>query len=1846
MEVTSNIESKCSYSWWWDSHITPKNSKWLLDNLTDMDSKIKAMIKLIEEDADSFARRAEMYYKKRPDLMKLVEEFYRAYRALAERYDYVTGALRQAHRTITTAFPDQIQTVLPDEPPSGLLDAGDEHTSESGMQTECNPIQWDADSFDKISSFISKEGLKSLNCLFADEDTQKKFGKKMINRSLNLKEIDSKKLEEKVSELLKENTNLKNDIISESLRADNAVADLQFLNNDISKLKSEMESAFLQCKLSEERISNLESEISGHEKEKTCLQVELDKVNLFVSKQQEEASVLLKENQNLHHQIDSESKRADRAEADSNQLRDTVLRLKSEMESALLQYRFSQGRISELEAEISSTKEEFKNINLEMSLRSSKVNMAEDQCLLVQEENKSLRYELDKFMKKATTYAEDIIMREEELRKLEQSIEFERQHNVQAEVTEKSLRTQLHKLEQRVEMQEGEIAIMEQELNEFKQHVEDDQKQRLQSEKVHQALVELHSQSQEKMRCLILEIQHGADKLRKTELRKAGLEEEIMHLRDENRCLSEQKFSSVSKIICLQDEIISLKPLKNKIQDEARFNAEEKIFLQRELSSYKNKSDDLEQGYHELMDSLRRMELREAVFEEEMRRLHDENIGLYENFFSLSSEIVNLQDEILCLRESKYRLEDKLQFHVDEKKALRQEIFALKNEKIVLEGRHHELTEHIEEVNCNVISLQAVVKDLHDGNRELRDTCKKHEEEKDCHLKQFMLMSSTADKNAQLDNSFSSASAELKSLFEKVNGLEDYCESVYSNVHSHISSEPVLVSHIEAVTQNTANLSEKHSVLEDSISDLNVEFDVLNGKVMALEEPCQSLYCQKFHLITGNSNLVSQVERVGLHLQSLENRFVILEGKKVNTKEKDLSLYHIQNFHGKEEHYDAHICFFRNQLSVLSNQIHLLKKENQVIKQELEEEHLRTVESEIDNFIMKQFLVGLNEKNLFLSKECQKYIEKLELAENFILELKQEWASQEMMLVTISDRKEKLLEGIHMMMKICDRKKACEISNDGDDDILQNILRKISELQGVILAAKGDIHHFLLEKTLSLRLLEQLALISAELRAQKKVLKQGYALRNQEMFALHKRNRELTEINDRSWKDIDVGKQCQELLTVELESISGSLLQDLQEASHASQTENSKLLEENEFSSKKLHKLRDQNDALEEKNEAIPGESSTQEHPSLIFRNCHTDKSSDIDWLIRDVNHLYRITNDLSQEIRVINKSIRALETDYMHVKNVYRAHTTPLEKKTRQARNPSRKLDTEVETRKKLSEQINTGKKFLGIQNPESLSSPEGSILTMVLGEELEKSNFFSLLEEENSCKDHEIGCLQETNKLLEVEVHQLRKLVEELATKDKNLISELKISNVECGFYKAEATKLSHDLHVSSLMELIFKEKFFELMQIREAEIVQLKNPVEETVQKEDLKEKIDVLERENNGLKAELNAFPPLVVSLEKEITSLEEHILSLTNLHILNSKRKQGNILAVLHHKKYSQTRGKLQSPRASGGILELKKLRAKVKVLQKEVTDAEGFLEKGKVVSGTNETKKNKTLKLTGTQKKKDIIMDLKKNGNTGKDVKLLKDGIVKHEQTMKDIELDHVLSGSQRESDFNVETDDQTLVVWEPANWNNMKEIQHIEETERSSNPSSELVLEKELRVDNLILPAKYNESLQEWIDRVSSSLSADYQRLLALERSLEELKTKIKIPEIKHQPSASEHNTVKLLLKEAEEALVKLTDFNFKLTKVTETFSLSSDSHKIRRKVLERVQRGAEKINGVELKLQKVHSILLKLQDEKLEIKGTKSLEKRSRLLLKDMIYGKSSDPKQMKRRFCACMRFKAKEN
>ncbi|KAK6923277.1 Protein Networked (NET), actin-binding (NAB) domain [Dillenia turbinata] len=97
----------------------------------DMEEKTQYIIKLIEEDGDSFAKRAEMYYKKRPELINFVEESYKSYRALAERYDHLSTELQNANNTIASIFPEQVQFAMDEEDEYTSPRAGPKRTPES-----------------------------------------------------------------------------------------------------------------------------------------------------------------------------------------------------------------------------------------------------------------------------------------------------------------------------------------------------------------------------------------------------------------------------------------------------------------------------------------------------------------------------------------------------------------------------------------------------------------------------------------------------------------------------------------------------------------------------------------------------------------------------------------------------------------------------------------------------------------------------------------------------------------------------------------------------------------------------------------------------------------------------------------------------------------------------------------------------------------------------------------------------------------------------------------------------------------------------------------------------------------------------------------------------------------------------------------------------------------------------------------------------------------------------------------------------------------------------------------------------------------------------------------------------------------------------------------------------------------------------------------------------------------------------------------------------------------------------------------------------------------------------------
>lgn len=73
------------------------------------------MLKLLGQEADSFGKRAEMYYHTRPEVISHVEQVYRAYRALVERYDHISKELHKANHTIATACPEEVQYAMLEE---------------------------------------------------------------------------------------------------------------------------------------------------------------------------------------------------------------------------------------------------------------------------------------------------------------------------------------------------------------------------------------------------------------------------------------------------------------------------------------------------------------------------------------------------------------------------------------------------------------------------------------------------------------------------------------------------------------------------------------------------------------------------------------------------------------------------------------------------------------------------------------------------------------------------------------------------------------------------------------------------------------------------------------------------------------------------------------------------------------------------------------------------------------------------------------------------------------------------------------------------------------------------------------------------------------------------------------------------------------------------------------------------------------------------------------------------------------------------------------------------------------------------------------------------------------------------------------------------------------------------------------------------------------------------------------------------------------------------------------------------------------------------------------------------
>ncbi|WVY90387.1 hypothetical protein V8G54_035901 [Vigna mungo] len=155
-----------AYSWWWASHIRTKQSKWLDQSLQDMEEKVNEALVVLRDEGDSFAKRAEMYYKKRPELANFVEETFRAYKALADRYDHLSKELQSANRTIASVFPDQVPCHMEDE-------EEESDTGTNSISSDPNNQTHDRPSIPKVPK-TPKKDFRSQSMLISRKATLKK----------------------------------------------------------------------------------------------------------------------------------------------------------------------------------------------------------------------------------------------------------------------------------------------------------------------------------------------------------------------------------------------------------------------------------------------------------------------------------------------------------------------------------------------------------------------------------------------------------------------------------------------------------------------------------------------------------------------------------------------------------------------------------------------------------------------------------------------------------------------------------------------------------------------------------------------------------------------------------------------------------------------------------------------------------------------------------------------------------------------------------------------------------------------------------------------------------------------------------------------------------------------------------------------------------------------------------------------------------------------------------------------------------------------------------------------------------------------------------------------------------------------------------------------------------------------------------------------------------------------------------------------------------------------------------------------------------------------------------------
>ncbi|VYS61688.1 unnamed protein product [Arabidopsis thaliana] len=114
--------------WWWigANHNTSNSSPWLNSTLSELDSKTKEMLSVIDEvedEGDSLMKRAKINYENKPKLIELLEELYRSHRSLAQKHDLLIKTSSLNSDSHNSSSCDEIRSEVCEETESSDVEA-------------------------------------------------------------------------------------------------------------------------------------------------------------------------------------------------------------------------------------------------------------------------------------------------------------------------------------------------------------------------------------------------------------------------------------------------------------------------------------------------------------------------------------------------------------------------------------------------------------------------------------------------------------------------------------------------------------------------------------------------------------------------------------------------------------------------------------------------------------------------------------------------------------------------------------------------------------------------------------------------------------------------------------------------------------------------------------------------------------------------------------------------------------------------------------------------------------------------------------------------------------------------------------------------------------------------------------------------------------------------------------------------------------------------------------------------------------------------------------------------------------------------------------------------------------------------------------------------------------------------------------------------------------------------------------------------------------------------------------------------------------------------------------------